>query len=169
MPVAGARADRITALVLFGLGLAMLIGGYTMDRLEIRQIHPASIPGLLPMILGGTLMVCAILLFGFATDTPADGSPRETEAGAVTAGDNWRALVFTAAYSVVYALVLVGRMPFVLATAIYIAVFTIHFAIDWSGDMRSRIVSLAGVIVFAILCAAAVSALFQYAFLVRLP
>ena len=40
----------------------MLAGGYAMDRLEFRQIHPASIPGLLPMILGAALMVCAVLL-----------------------------------------------------------------------------------------------------------
>ena len=44
-----AMADRLTAGLLFLLGLALLVGGYTMDRLEIRQIHPASIPGLVPI------------------------------------------------------------------------------------------------------------------------
>ncbi|MBD3625750.1 MAG: hypothetical protein HUJ24_10345, partial [Rhodobacteraceae bacterium] len=39
-------ADRVTAAVLFALGAGMSYGGYVMDRLEIRQIHPASIPGL---------------------------------------------------------------------------------------------------------------------------
>jgi hypothetical protein len=59
-----ATADRLTSLVLFSLGVAMLIGGYTMDRLEIRHIHPASIPGLVPMILGsGDDALCACLCF----------------------------------------------------------------------------------------------------------
>ena len=53
-----AKADRVTAIVFLALGLAMLVGGWQMDRLEIRQIHPASIPGLLPMILGGLLALC---------------------------------------------------------------------------------------------------------------
>ena len=40
----GKMADRLTAIVLFGLGLAMAWGGFEMDRLEIRRIHPSSIP-----------------------------------------------------------------------------------------------------------------------------
>ena len=60
MRLDSARADQVTALVFFVLGVAMAIGGYTMDRLEVRQIHPASIPGLVPMILGGLLALCAI-------------------------------------------------------------------------------------------------------------
>ena len=39
-----AQADRIAAVVFLALGLAMLAGGWTMDRLEARRIHPASIP-----------------------------------------------------------------------------------------------------------------------------
>ncbi|CAN0603617.1 unnamed protein product, partial [Ectocarpus sp. 12 AP-2014] len=46
----GNTADRLTAVVLCLLGLAMTWGGFEMDRLEIRRIHPASIPGLVPMI-----------------------------------------------------------------------------------------------------------------------
>ena len=55
-------ADRITALVLVGLGVAMFWGGFVMDRLEVRQIHPASIPGLMPMGLGMLTVVCGVVL-----------------------------------------------------------------------------------------------------------
>src|SRR6056297_2853194 len=64
MPFDSARADRITAFVFFVLGAAMTWGGYVMDRLEIRQIHPASIPGLVPMFLGVALMLCRSALSG---------------------------------------------------------------------------------------------------------
>ena len=61
-------ADRVTAAVLFLLGAGLSWGGFTMDRLEVRLIHPGSIPGLVPMILGVALMGCAILLFAGARD-----------------------------------------------------------------------------------------------------
>ena len=175
MPFAAARADKIMAFVLFALGLAMLIGGYTMDRLEIRDIHPASIPGLLPMILGATMMVCAVLLFVSARNggAPADTSQARPVASAVgRSASEWhslRALVAAAGYCIVYALVLVGNMPFVVATAIFIAAFTIHFTFDPEKSWRDRAIVAAIAVGFAIVCAAAVSALFRYAFLVRLP
>ena len=56
------RADVVTAIVLLALGLAMLMGGLGMDRLEIRQIHPLSIPGLVPIALGAALAISAVIL-----------------------------------------------------------------------------------------------------------
>ena len=50
-----ARADLITAIVLLALGLAVFYFSWTMDRLEVRRISPATIPGLVPMILGAAL------------------------------------------------------------------------------------------------------------------
>ncbi len=184
MPFAAARADKIMACVLFALGLAMLIGGYTMDRLEIRDIHPASIPGLLPMILGGAMMLCAALLFSSAgrgeapddlADDVADNEAGDTKVDAGAANDkaaeapSWRALLAATGYCIVYAVVLVGNMPFMLATGIFIAGFTIHFTWDAAKPARDRWIGVAIAVVFAAACAAAVSLLFRYAFLVRLP
>ena len=157
-----ARADRVTAVVFFALGAAMAWGGYTMDRLEIRQIHPASIPGLVPMILGGALMVCAALLFRGAGD---EAAPAEEEAGPE---GSWSHLLTAAGWSVFYALGLVGRMPFAVATAIYLAGFVGWFL--WRDVRPERPARTAlGVVAFAVLTAVSVSALFRYGFLVRLP
>ncbi|WP_306119851.1 MULTISPECIES: tripartite tricarboxylate transporter TctB family protein [unclassified Roseitalea] len=164
-----ARADQITAIVLFALGLAMLIGGYTMDRLEIRQIHPASIPGLLPMILGATMMVCALALFASASGRAERAAGDDRQEGAEASSASWSNLAFAAGYSIVYALVLVGTLPFFAATAIYISVFVIHFTFDPRQSLRGRAVRVALAIGFAVVSAAAVSLLFQEAFLVRLP
>lgn len=168
MNLHGARADRITAVVFFALGLAMAIGGYTMDRLEFRDIHPASIPGLLPMILGAIMMLCAVLLFLTAKDEAPLGPVVEGEADE-TVGSSVPDLLFAAGYSTAYALVLVGNMPFAVATAIYITVFVFHFTWDGARDRRGHAVAAAKAAVFAVICAAAISALFRYAFLVRLP
>lgn len=169
-----ANADKWTSLALFALGLAMLIGGFTMDRLEIRHIHPASIPGLVPMMLGTAMMLCSLLLYLSARRanhqpaTDADGDV--STASSASLAD----LGFAALYSIVYAIFLVGSMPFALATAIYIAVFYLHFT--WkqgvgnaSAQPGKRALHFAFGVGFAALAAYAISSLFQYGFLVRLP
>lgn len=148
-----ARADRVTAIVFFALGLTMLWAGYTMDRLEIRRIHPSSIPGLLPMFLGGGMALCSVFLFLGARD--GDG-PNPTV--------SWRTMGLTAGWSVIFALIMVGNLPFYLATAIYVAGFVMIF--DTETPPLKRVV--AGC-VFGIISAAVIGALFRYAFLVRLP
>ena len=160
MRLDSARADQVSALVFFVLGVAMAIGGYTMDRLEVRQIHPASIPGLVPMILGALLAVCAVGLWLGA---------RQREDGPDTDDVSLGNLGVATFYTVTYALGLVGRMPFELATGIFITVFVLHFTYERLAEGRHPAVWIASAVIYAAICSAAVSALFRYAFLVRLP
>jgi putative tricarboxylic transport membrane protein len=63
---------------------------------------------------------------------------------------------------------MVGQMPFAAATAIYLAAFVGWFL--WRDVRPERPwLTAAGVLVFAVVAAAAISALFRYGFLVRLP
>lgn len=161
----GNMADRLTAAVLFLLGMAMVWGGYDMDRLEIRRIHPASIPGLVPMILGTFLMICAAFLaLGTATKTEDDAPVPET----MDRG-NWADFAFAAAWSCVFAILLVGSMPFVLASAIYVGVFSVWFLWPAQSGATGRLKLVALTVLYAALMGAGISALFQYGFLVRLP
>lgn len=150
-----ARADRITAVVFLTLGAAMTWGGFVMDRLEIRRIHPASIPGLVPMILGVALMICAVFLYRSAKDP--EGPAEE---------GSWSDFAITAGWSVFYAIGLVGNMPFAVATAIYILGFTGWFIWREGGHRPATAIS---VLFFSIIMAVGVSVLFRYGFLVRLP
>ncbi len=154
-------ADRVTAVVFFALGTAMLVGGYTMDRLEIRQIHPLSIPGLVPMLLGGALAFCALILF---FQKNAEGGP-----DVMIAFGSVSRLALTVALTFAYALILVGWLPFYLATAIFITAFT--FVFSWSNEAtpRARILMMVKSVVFGGVAAYAVVSLFEKAFLVRLP
>ena len=52
---ARAKADLVAAIIFVVLGLFVFYEAFTMDRLEARRIEPASIPGLVPMILGAGL------------------------------------------------------------------------------------------------------------------
>lgn len=159
-----AFADRISSVVFFVLGAAMLYGGFVMDRLEIRQIHPASIPGLVPMFLGGILMICAVLLY-----VGSSKSDERAEASDIAPGDSWRNLMIAGGWSVFYAAGLVGQVPFVVATAIYIAGFTLYFGWPENGGRGARIKATLFAVIFAVVVASAISALFRYGFLVRLP
>ena len=156
------HADRLTAAVFLAIGTAMLYGGFVMDRLEIRQIHPASIPGLVPMMLGAALMLCAVLLFLSARKPKEDTSPAP-EKGSVTN------LAIAAGWSAVFALARVGRAPFWLATCVYIAAFAIYFGWPSEAGVSRRIRWSVLSIIFALIMAVAISTLFRYGFLVRLP
>lgn len=167
MTLDNAKIDQWTGVALFLLGASMLVGGLTMDRLEIRQIHPASIPGLVPMILGATMMICSTLLVIGARQRRADAAG--IRQGSRDSDGSLKNLAFTAGYSVFYALVLVGTLPFWIATAIYLSVFYIHFS--WRPDARTphRLKRIGLGATFGVAGALAVSTLFEQGFLVRLP
>ena len=160
MRLNSAFADLMTAAALFAIGAGMAYGGYVMDRLEVRHIHPASFPGLVPIGLGVTLMFCSVLL---ASGTRRMHRP-EKEAEQVS----WLNFLVTAGWSCLYALVMVGRMPFAAATALYLAAFAIWFIrADKAANPPLR--STVMVALFSVLVALSIAAIFQYGFLVRLP
>ncbi|WP_177220450.1 tripartite tricarboxylate transporter TctB family protein [Poseidonocella sedimentorum] len=158
-----ALADRLSALLLFMLGLALLVGGYTMDRLEIRQIHPASIPGLVPMILGVLLALCAALLFR------STYKAEDRNAAPVLSGGSWARLGITTAICTVYALGLVGWLPYFWATFVFTACFTLVFSFPIDGARRAQLTSLAGALALGFGVALGSALLFEKLFLVRLP
>ena len=158
-----ATADRLTASVLLVLGVAMSVGGYTMDRLEIRQIHPASIPGLVPMILGALMAVCAFLLWFSAREGDERG------AAPFMTGGSWTRLGITTGLCTVYAVVLVGWIPFVWATFLFITAFALNFALPGAPPGRGRKVAAGTSVALGIGMAFAISILFEQVFLVRLP
>ena len=162
MQLDSARADRVAAIVLFAIGMASLYGGWAMDRLEVRRIHPASIPGLVPMILGLLLAVCAGLLWLSAR--------RERPAAEGGAGmESWRDAGVALGLCLVYALVLVGNLTFFWATAIFVASFVAVFGGAGGQGGRALLLRLAAAAGFGLASSGLIAVLFRYAFLVRLP
>lgn len=158
-----ALVDRVTAVIFFALGLALLVGGWTMDRLEIRQIHPASIPGLVPIILGTLLAFCAVLLF------LSSFKATEQEDARFMADGSWGRLGLTAFICTAYALGLVGWLSYFWATAIFTFAFALVFSFPVDGEVRDRAMSVAGAAALAVAVALGSSVLFRELFLVRLP
>ena len=156
------KADLITGVVLLALAAAVLYGGWSMDRLEIRRIHPASIPGLVPLGLGIALAIAAALLVIRACRAP--------EASAeVTQDERGVRLAVTLALCLLYAGGLIGHVPYAIATGLLVFAFIAVFEWHEAGRAGRRVRSLATALIQAVLVAAIVSLAFEKLFLVRLP
>ena len=157
-----ARADLWTGVVLLALALAMTAGAWGMDRLEMRRIHPLSAPGLVPGMLGLALAVCAVVLIA--------GAGRRGLANPLAGAERGPTLRLAAclALTLAYPLVLVGTLPFWLATALFVAAFVAAF--EWEPRPVSGHARALGVAAVMGLIAGPLTAfVFQELFLVRLP
>jgi hypothetical protein len=165
-----AQADIVAGVVFFVLSVAIIYGAWAMDRLEMRRIHPLSAPGLLPGLLGIALAICSLLLLLRAVKARKSLADQEVETGGDLPDRGARVRLGVAAFlCLTYALGLVGRLPFWLATTIFVTTFIAVF--EWkSGDRNSRLrIRLGWALFLGIATGWAVSYVFSDLFLVRLP
>lgn len=162
-----ARADLITAVVLVILGIAVVYASVTMDRLEVRRIHPSTIPGLVPMFLGAALTVCGTLLALRSWRLQTAGSG----AALVRTLLSWQAVrVLTIlALALVFTLGLMGRMPFWLAAGIFIFAFIVLFETILADEPKPLVSTLLWATGIAAVGGGGIWYVFERIFLVRLP
>jgi putative tricarboxylic transport membrane protein len=161
-------ADLLSGIVFVLLGLALLYGSWTMPRLDERGVHPLTVPGLVPGLLALALIGCGALLAagawragrlrpGLTALAALAWSPAAVRVGAALA------LVL------VYTLGLVGRLPFWLATALFVFASVVVFEVvlaPLSPRVGRTLAWAAGV---ALVTGVAVVLVFERGFLVRLP
>lgn len=169
--VGGARrngADLLAGLAFVALGVATLYLAWTMPRLENRGVHPLTVPGLVPGLLAAALILCGGLLAAKAWRGPdlrtgllallALGRSREAaRVGAVLT------LVL------VYTLLLVGWLPFWLASALFVFAFIVTFEVVLPSEPPALGRTLAWAAAVGLVSGVAVVLVFERAFLVRLP
>ena len=163
-----AAADRITAvgLVIFGFGVAA--ESWRMPRFTDYGTSIWSSPGLVPGMVGAALTVMGVLLFlrarrvrPSAPLASADADERPDRLGVVIA----------LGLCLAFAAGLVGRVPFILATFLFVAAFTVVFDLRDArrGDLRRRLLRGALALGIAALSAWAIATVFSDVFYVRLP
>lgn len=162
------KADFITGLVLMGLSVYVLVESWFMDRLGHLNVHPLSVPGIVPaffasvlFVFGLVLTVRSVLKGGYRLGT-GDLARALAEPGN-------RRLVITASLTVAYAGILIGSVPFWLATGAFVFLFVLLFEfkkIQPPGE-RLRVVLVAAAL--AVSTTAIVSLVFERIFLVKLP
>ena len=112
------------------------------------------------LILGGVLFGRAARAGGwrlFERDRAAFADP------------GWRNLALAVVLCLAYAAGLIGRVPFWLATFLFVAAFVALFEWPFARNRGERVRGLAFALVFGAVVAAAVTYVFQEIFLVRLP
>lgn len=159
------RLDAISGIVWMLFGAVVVVGALRMDSMAYLGATTYTAPGFVPGLLGAAL----VLMGGLLTVRARRGS-----------GESWlapgdgatlpRALA-ALALLLVFSVGLVGRVPFWLATGLFVTVFVVVFEM-WGGARRDRR-ALAGLGARALLCGAvtavAVTFVFERVFLVRLP
>lgn len=164
------RADFVTGLVLLAFGIAVLAGSLAMPRLEERAINPWTVPGLVPGLLGiiiavlGGALALRSMIAGALSPLPSLDREEATEARRAR-----MRLALCLVLCLGYAAVLVGRIPFWLATGLFVFLFVALF--EWRSEdaPRARALKLTVAAALAAAAALAVPFLFERLFLVRLP
>lgn len=151
------RADLWFGLLLALFGGAVVVESWQMPRLQDLGVHPMSAPGLTPGLLGVVLagLGLALLVRSLAVGGPV----------AATAERGWGRLAATLTLCLVYAAGLVGRLPFWLATFLFVSGFVALFS--WPGRSPVRVGLVALILGAGV--AVSVTLLFERVFLVRLP
>lgn len=139
-------------------GVAWALGGglivyasWTMDRLERHGAALYTAPGLVPGLLGLVLVVLGVAL-----------ALRKRGISASSPAIRWGNTPLVLALCLGYAIGLIGRMPFWLATFVFVTAFIAIF--EYPSRRRMALAPLYGAA-----ASLAVSNLFEAVFLVRLP
>lgn len=161
------RADLITSILLIAIGIWVFYMSYEMPRLEARRVHPSTIPGLVPMVLGAGLALCGALLGWRSYKASAEGgwsglvdlfktmTVARVAAGMVLVG--------------VFALGLVGWLPFWAAAMVFIFAFVVTFELILTDAPVPLVRSLIWALITAVGAGGGIYYLFAKVFLVRLP
>ena len=164
------KADLITGLVLIVFSLVVIEESWRMPRLENLDVPLTSVPGLVPGLLGVVLLIlgAALTLRSLIRGGHHLGITRENFARTLQLPGNVR-LVVTLVLCVGYAGFMVGRLPYWLATGIFVFLFTGIFEWRRDADRRTRLRALAFAAFLAVVTTAVVTWVFESVFLVTLP
>lgn len=164
------RRDFFTSLVLIVFGLVVAFESWRMPRFENVGGSLATAPGLVPGLLGVVIVLFGLVMLVRSVRAGAF-EPRTDHAEAPESGgrESFRRLLLMLALSIGYAGVLVGRIPFSLATFLY--VFAAVGIFDWRAEDPPGVkaIRLAVAATEALAVAVVVTLVFERIFLVTLP
>jgi hypothetical protein len=150
-------------------GVAVLALSLRMDRLEAQHINPYTVPGLLPALLGITMILLGALLAlrSWRRGGRLVGGPRFAMSGVAL-----RRLALVIGLIVAYAVVLLGHgLPFWAGATIYVTTSIVLLQAPQRAAEGRRLTLREVAIALSIGLASGwvITFVFQDAFLVRLP
>jgi hypothetical protein len=152
------RSDLAGGVGWMAFGLAILAASWRMDRFEAMGATVYTAPGFVPAIFGVSLVLLGAVLAW------RGGSAPRVSGGAESEPLLSRRIGLMLVLTLAYAGGLVSRVPFWLATTVFVTAFTAAFA-DALPPVRRAFTALAS----GVLTSVAVLVVFERIFLVRLP
>ena len=164
------RADFITSIFLTLFGIFVFIVSINMPRFEEHNVNPYSVPGILPAFLGAiiTLLGMVLLLRSIRQRGYLLGIGKKEVIGFFS-DESSRRIFLTLIISLLYGLVFLGRIPFYLATGIFVLAFVMIFEYQFKESFASQRKKVLIALIMAVLVSGIVTAVFRYLFLVNLP
>lgn len=164
------KADFLASILLFIFGIAVLIASIKMPRFEAQGANPYSVPGIVPGFLGVAVTFLSLILFirsvihrgyklGLTKEVIRD----------FFKSDSTKRFILSLTLCVIYAVFLLGRIPYHIATSLFVLVFIIAFEFQFKESLNSQRKTIIFSLVEALLVSAGVTSLFRYLFLVKLP
>lgn len=164
------KADFLTGVALVLVSLYVIFESWRMPRMEHLGAHPLSVPGVVPaflavvlIIAGAVLVIRSVRAGGHRLGLSAD-KLRE-----VLAKPGNRRLLITLVLTIGYAGFLVGRIPYALATGLFIFAFIVIFEWERGRTATGSLRLLAAAAILAAVTTGLVSVAFERLFLVTLP
>ena len=151
-------------------GITVMIISIKMPRFEEFDANPYSVPGIVPGFLGAVVAFLGLILFvrslirkGYQlglNGTTLKGWFRE---------EGTKRLVLTLSFCLVYALILIGRLPYPVATVLFIFAFIFVFEYKKGVPLKNQMKMIFFALLLALLSGLSIWAVFRYLFLVNLP
>jgi hypothetical protein len=163
------RTDLWIALVFFVFGAAVTYLAFLMPTYANQKGEIYTAPGLVPGLYGIVMVGLSIWLGVRAIRQGAlrAGDPQTIAIGAEASVD--RKLLLAAGLCLVFVVGLLGRMPFWLSSAIFVAAFTVIF--EWQADRSwpMTVRRMGEAVLLGVATGVAVTVVFEKFFYVRLP
>ena len=157
-----ARTDLWGGAGWMAFGLLILIEALRMDRFKSMGASIYTMPGFVPGMIGTTIIVLGLVLAVRGWRKRAKAQPEVAISHEPLIN---RRIALMLPLTLVYAAAMLGRLPFWLATALFVASFTWAFTPPEQPKLRRLVTAL----ISGVITTAVVIFVFQEIFLVRLP
>jgi Tripartite tricarboxylate transporter TctB family len=164
------RADLAVAAAFMAVGIGIVWQSLVMPTFVDQGGDPFTAPGIVPGFYG---LVIALLSLALALRSIKRGALRPDGGGAGAEppepGTSNARLGIVVTLVLIFAVGLIGRVPFWLATALFVSSFIGIFEWPLARDRRDRIRRVVSAIIIGLVMGFATVWVFQEIFLVRLP
>jgi putative tricarboxylic transport membrane protein len=164
------RADFLTGVVLILGSLYVIFESWRMPRMEHLGAHPLSVPGVVPAFLafililaGAVLVIRSVRAGGHRLGFSADKVRK------ILAKPGNQRLLLTLVLTIGYAGFLVGRIPYELATGLFVFAFIAIFEWERGRSATKQAWLLLMAAILAAVTTGLISWAFERLFLVTLP